>query len=221
MENVFVRNKALKKKQKRKNPKTQHNVKRKKICTNTRKSSEPLRAGSLTNSPVATNGWKTDTVTQHCWCTWWQLHVTLGPFNLIVRCIPAAQCTSSGKQWATNEQFTYVWPPATKHRSINQASATATPPGFVSPLTHTVSCLLSSSARAVLAACASNAPTLPITSSLHCNILQWLAQTADSQRWQKCFYIFTHKCFASCSWCGGGPHVTMEGDEDIEAQLWG
>lgn len=64
-------------------------------------------------------------------------------------------------------------------------------------------------------------PPMPPHSSLHCNILQWLAQTADSQRWQKCFYIFTHKCFASCSWCGGGPHVTMEGDEDIEAQLWG
>lgn len=162
---------------------------------------------------------QTDTVTQHCWRTWWQLHVTLGAFNLIVRCIPAAQCTSSGKQWAPNEQFTYVWPPATKRRSINQASATATPPGFVSPLTHTVSCLLSSSAHAVLAACASNAPALPITSSLHCNILQWLAQTADSQRWQKCFYI--KASFASRSWCGGGPHATMEGDGDIEAQLWG
>lgn len=72
------------------------------------------------------------------------------------------------------------------------------------------SCFLSCSARSVLAACASDAPALPITSSLLCNILQWLAQTADSQRRQQCFYI--KASFASRSWCGGGPRAAMEGD---------
>lgn len=131
--------------------------------------------------------------------------MTLGPFNVTVWCVSAAQCMSSSQRWTKNEQFTYVWPLTMKCHSINFA--------FLQLSIVSISCFLSSSSRSVLAACACNAPALPITSSvLLCNILQWLAQTVDSQRRQKRFYI--KASFASRSWCGGGPRATAEGDRE-------
>lgn len=101
---------------------------------------------------------------------------------------------------------------------INQASAMALPPRTAAPVSlfssfplspYHVSCL---PLLAVLAVCACNAPALPITSSVLCNVPQRLVQTVDSQRQRKCFYI--KASFASRSWCGGGPHATAEGERE-------
>lgn len=102
----------------------------------------------------------------------------------------------------------YVWP-------LNQSGVSHGPwiccscLAFLQLSIVSISCFLSSSARSVLAARVCNAPALPSTSSVLCNILQCLAQTVDSQRCRKCFYI--KASFASHSWCGGGPRDTAEG----------
>lgn len=124
-----------------------------------------------------------------------------------------AQCTSSGQQWTKNVKFAYVWPLNQSGVSHGHAAwICCSCLAFLQLSIVSISCFLSSSARSVLATCACNAPALPITSSVLCNILQWLAQTVDSQRREKCFYI--KASFASRSWCGGGPRATAEGDRE-------
>lgn len=131
----------------------------------------------------------------------------------MVRCVPATQCTISVQQGTKNERCTYVWPlnqSGVCHGQAAQICSSCL--GFLQLSIVSVSCFPSSSAGSVLAACACIAPALPITSSVLCNILQWLAQIADSQRRRKCFYI--KASFASRSWCGGGPRASVEGDRE-------
>lgn len=99
-----------------------------------KKEKKKKKASSLTDSRgpcCSSRRQETDTVSQRWWCTWQLvlgLHVTLGPFNLIVWCVPVAGqhnspalVNGSPPAATTNEQFTYVWPVASQRHSINQS----------------------------------------------------------------------------------------------------
>lgn len=135
--------------------------------------------------------------------------MTLGPFNVIVRCVSAAQCTSSVQHWTKNEQFTLFM----TSQSIRRQPWPGRPDLLLlsrfSPALHCLHIMFFVFLCSLCSRCARLQCALPSTSSVLRNILQCLAQTVDSQRQQKCFYI--KASFASHSWCGGGPRDTTEG----------
>lgn len=171
-----------------------HIVQRKNLDhTNTRRSSEPLKARSLTNNQgpcCSRHGCKTDIISQHWWRTRWLAHANLGLFNLIVwRVLVARQHNSLALVNNRNEQFTYVWPLANAHHSINHISAIAAAVSaqfscshFLTPSLHhhsiisiSLSCFVSCFPLCSFFCSLSVhplPPTLPITFSVLCIISQ-------------------------------------------------
>lgn len=215
---------------------------------------EPLKARSLTDSQgpcCSRQGWKTDTVSQHCWCTWQLLvvlHVTLGLFNLIVWCVPVARQHNSralvnGSPGSNYKWAVYICMTPGIWTTLNQSHIgysgcwlsdlllplllLSHPPFTISPLSRSpchVSCLpLLSVSFFVVRLCLHCPHTTfsPLCISQHLSF-PWLAQTVGSQRHRKCFYITGS--FASHSWCGGGPHAPTVGEGEAgvgESQLLG